>query len=52
MMIASDAVLRDRFLGCILGLLAGYFEKVVALSSKADTTRPEMAHARSFLGRR
>ena len=31
---------------------AGYFEKVVALSSKADTTRPEMAHARSFLGRR
>jgi tetratricopeptide (TPR) repeat protein len=31
---------------------AGYFEKVVALSSKADTTRPEMARARSFLGRR
>jgi tetratricopeptide (TPR) repeat protein len=31
---------------------AGYFEKLVALSSKADTTRPEVAHARAFLGRR
>jgi tetratricopeptide (TPR) repeat protein len=31
---------------------AGYFEKLVALSSKADTTRPELAYARSFLGRR
>ncbi len=31
---------------------AGYFEKLVALSSKADTTRPGLAHARAFLGRR
>ena len=31
---------------------AGYFEKLVALSSQADTTRPELAHAKSFLGRR
>ena len=30
----------------------GYFEKLVALSSKADTSRPELAHARAFLGRR
>ena len=29
-----------------------YFEKLVALSSKADTTRPELAHAKAFLGRR
>ena len=29
-----------------------YFEKLVALSSKADTTRPELAHARAVLGRR
>ncbi|HEV3350556.1 MAG TPA: hypothetical protein VHC93_25915, partial [Methylomirabilota bacterium] len=31
---------------------SGYFEKLVALSSKADTPRPELAHARAFLGRR
>ena len=31
---------------------AGYFEKLVALSSHADTPRPELAHAKSFLGRR
>jgi len=30
----------------------GYFEKLVALSSKADTTRPELDHAKAFLGRR
>jgi hypothetical protein len=30
----------------------GYFEKLVALSSKADTVRPELAHAKTFLGRR
>ena len=29
-----------------------YFEKLVALSSNADTTRPEVAHAKAFLGRR
>jgi tetratricopeptide (TPR) repeat protein len=29
-----------------------YFEKLVALSGKADTTRPELAHAKAFLGRR
>jgi tetratricopeptide (TPR) repeat protein len=31
---------------------AGYFEKLVALASKADTTRAEVAHAKEFLGRR
>ena len=31
---------------------AGYFEKLIALSSKADTTRPEVAHAKAVLGRR
>jgi tetratricopeptide (TPR) repeat protein len=31
---------------------AGYFEKLVALSSRAETTRPEVAHAKAFLGRR
>jgi len=30
----------------------GYFEKLVALSSKADTTRSELAHAKAFLGSR
>ena len=30
----------------------GYFEKLVALSGQADTTRPELARAKSFLGRR
>jgi len=30
----------------------GYFEKLVALSSKADTARPELAYAKTFLGRR
>ncbi len=29
-----------------------YFEKLIGLSGKADTARPEVAHARSFLGRR
>lgn len=29
-----------------------YFEKLVALSSKADTTRPDVTHAKAFLGRR
>src|SRR5262245_48163098 len=29
----------------------GYFEKLVALSSKADTPRPELIQARAFLGR-
>ena len=29
-----------------------YFEKLVALSSKADTPRPELAHAKELLGRR
>jgi tetratricopeptide (TPR) repeat protein len=29
-----------------------YFEKLVALSGKADTTRPELAHAKAFLGPR
>jgi len=29
-----------------------YFEKLVALSSKADTTRPETTQAKAFLGRR
>ena len=30
----------------------GYFEKLIALSSKADTTRPDIAHAKAFVGRR
>ena len=29
-----------------------YSEKLVALSGKADTARPEVAHAKAFLGRR
>jgi Tfp pilus assembly protein PilF len=29
-----------------------YFEKLLALSNKADTARPEVAHAKAFLGRR
>ena len=29
-----------------------YFEKLVALSSKADSPRPELAHAKELLGRR
>lgn len=29
-----------------------YSEKLVALSSKADTARPELARAKDFLGRR
>ena len=29
-----------------------YFEKLVALSSKADTPRPELARAKAFLGQR
>ncbi len=29
-----------------------YFEKLVALTSKADTTRPELDHANALLGRR
>jgi tetratricopeptide (TPR) repeat protein len=28
-----------------------YFEKLVALSSKADTVRPDVVHAKAFLGR-
>ena len=31
---------------------AGYFEKLVALASKADTARPETARAKAFLGQR
>ena len=31
---------------------AGYFEKLVALASKADTARPEIARAKAFLGER
>ncbi len=31
---------------------AGYFEKLVALAAKADTTRPEIARAKAFLGQR
>jgi tetratricopeptide (TPR) repeat protein len=31
---------------------AAYYEKLVALTSKGDTARPEAAHARAFLGRR
>jgi tetratricopeptide (TPR) repeat protein len=30
---------------------AAYFEKLLALASKADTPRPELARAKSFLGR-
>jgi len=30
----------------------GYFEKVVALTSAADSPRPEIAQAKAFLGRR
>ena len=30
----------------------GYFEKLVALSGKADTPRPELARAKAFLGQR
>jgi tetratricopeptide (TPR) repeat protein len=29
-----------------------YYEKLIALASKADTTRPEIARARAFLGQR
>jgi hypothetical protein len=29
-----------------------YFEKLVALGSKGDATRPELVHAKAFLGRR
>ena len=31
---------------------AEYCEKLVALASKADTVRPELAQAKTFLGRR
>jgi tetratricopeptide (TPR) repeat protein len=31
---------------------AGYYEKLVALASKADTARPETARARAFLGQK
>jgi Tfp pilus assembly protein PilF len=31
---------------------AAYFEKLLALAARADTARPEVAHARAFLGRR
>jgi len=31
---------------------AGYYEKLVALTSKADTARPEAARAKTFLGQR
>jgi uncharacterized protein HemY len=31
---------------------AAYFEKLVALSGKAETTRPELARAKAFLGQR
>ena len=31
---------------------AGYFEKLVALATKADTPRPEIARAKAFLGQR
>ena len=30
----------------------GYYEKLVALSSKADTARPEIARAKAFIGAR
>jgi len=30
----------------------GYYEKLVALTSKADTARPEMARAKTFIGTR
>jgi hypothetical protein len=31
---------------------AAYFEKLLALASRADTPRPELAYARAFLGQR
>ena len=31
---------------------AGYYEKLVALASKADTPRPEIARAKTFIGAR
>jgi tetratricopeptide (TPR) repeat protein len=31
---------------------AAYFEKLLTLAGRADTARPELAHARAFLGRR
>jgi hypothetical protein len=31
---------------------AGYYEKLVALASKADTARPETARAKAFLGQK
>jgi tetratricopeptide (TPR) repeat protein len=31
---------------------AAYYEKLVALTSKADSARPEIAHARAFVARR
>src|SRR5207245_4250974 len=31
---------------------AGYYEKLVALTGKADTARPEIARAKTFLGSR
>ena len=31
---------------------AGYFEQFIALASKADTARPEIARAKAFLGQR
>lgn len=30
----------------------GYYEKLVALAIKADTTRPETARAKAFIGQR
>jgi tetratricopeptide (TPR) repeat protein len=30
----------------------GYYEKLVALASKADTARPEIARAKAFIGAR
>jgi Tfp pilus assembly protein PilF len=34
------------------GKAAAYYDKLVVLTSKADTARPEIAHARAFLARR
>ena len=31
---------------------SGYYEKLVALASKADTARPEIARAKAFIGAR
>ena len=31
---------------------AGYFEQLIALASKGDTARPEIARAKAFLGQR